>query len=291
MSKFDQNYQSYVEQGVQDPEQLTVVTNVTEAIGVLEKNNYKEKIRRRWTTEEKVELVKIDIEERSKGLYFMERIKKRWDEKYPEVNIPRQSLRDNASRFKKDKAIMNLILVKENREEPHVAAQEPEEDRCRIGEERRSEEINNLDEPHVAVQEPEEDRSRIGEERRSEEINNLDDQEVREEDEALFRKFCKQMNEIPKVTDKNFQGRQKLPKVKHLCGHEETANRILTTYLRDKNNMSDIVDATYAMALAVCEGIGVKQETKKEKKQGGERGNRREKEKKEENEIIKTKYR
>ena len=132
MSKLDQNYRSYVEQGVQDPEQLTVVTNVTEAIGVLEKNNYKERTRRRWTTEEKVELVKIDIEERSKGLYFMERIKERWDEKYPQVNISKQSLRDNAFRFKKDKAIMNLILVKENREEPRADVQASEEDEVRI---------------------------------------------------------------------------------------------------------------------------------------------------------------
>ena len=72
------------------------------------------------------------------------------------------------------------------------------------------------------------------------------------------------MDEIPKVAENNFQGRQKLPKVKHLGGYEETANRILTTYLRDKNKMSDIVDATYAMALAVCEEMGVKQETQKE---------------------------
>ena len=41
-------------------------------------------------------------EERSKDIRFMLRLKRRWDEQYPEKNrVSKQSLRDNAERFKK----------------------------------------------------------------------------------------------------------------------------------------------------------------------------------------------
>ena len=41
-------------------------------------------------------------EERSKDIGFMLRLKRRWDEQYPEKNrVSKQNLRDNAERFKK----------------------------------------------------------------------------------------------------------------------------------------------------------------------------------------------
>ena len=41
-------------------------------------------------------------EERIKDIGFMLRLKRRWDEQYPEKNcVSKQNLRDNAERFKK----------------------------------------------------------------------------------------------------------------------------------------------------------------------------------------------
>ena len=54
----------------------------------------------RYTDDEKRWLVKADEEERRRGKGFMDRLKKRWDEQYPEKrNRSKQNLRDNAVRF------------------------------------------------------------------------------------------------------------------------------------------------------------------------------------------------
>ena len=47
----------------------------------------------------------------------MERLKRAWDECYPEFrNLTIQCLQDNAGRFKKDKTIAKLILVRSREE-------------------------------------------------------------------------------------------------------------------------------------------------------------------------------
>ena len=69
-----------------------------------------------WTNEMKLELLKIDREERSKGRGFMKRMKERWDEKYPGLPVTAQYLRDNTARISKDKALLNLLEVQEHSE-------------------------------------------------------------------------------------------------------------------------------------------------------------------------------
>ena len=70
----------------------------------------KEKIK--WGNEEKVQLVQLEEQAKKGEIGFMERLKRAWDECYPEFNhLTMQCLRDNAGRFKKDKTITNLILV------------------------------------------------------------------------------------------------------------------------------------------------------------------------------------
>ena len=65
----------------------------------------------------KISLIIIDEEERHKGRGFMKRVKERWDVKLPEhATASMQKLRDNASRFKKDHEIMNLMLVRKKTE-------------------------------------------------------------------------------------------------------------------------------------------------------------------------------
>ena len=70
-----------------------------------------------WTTEVKVRLVQIDDEERKRGKGFMERVKERWVDQYPEhATASIQKLRDNAARFRKEQTITNLILVRQRNE-------------------------------------------------------------------------------------------------------------------------------------------------------------------------------
>ena len=70
-----------------------------------------------WSTEMKISLIIIDEEQRYKGSRFMKRVKERWDAKHPEhATASMQKLRDNASRFKKDHEIMNLMLVRKRTE-------------------------------------------------------------------------------------------------------------------------------------------------------------------------------
>ena len=69
-----------------------------------------------WTNEMKLELLKIDREERSKGRGFMKQMKERWDEKYPGLPVIAQCLRDNAARISKDKALLNLLEVQDQSE-------------------------------------------------------------------------------------------------------------------------------------------------------------------------------
>ena len=79
-----------------------------------------------WSTEMKVKLVMVDKEERAKGRGFMKRVKERWDMEYPDYqDASWQKLRDNAARFKKEKEVTNLILVRQ-REEIHQNMDEQE---------------------------------------------------------------------------------------------------------------------------------------------------------------------
>ena len=66
--------------------------------------------------EMKLELLKINREERSKGRRFMRQMKERWDEKYPGLLVTAQCLRDNAERISKDKALLNLLEVQDQSE-------------------------------------------------------------------------------------------------------------------------------------------------------------------------------
>ena len=66
-----------------------------------------------YTDDEKRWLVIKADEKRSKGNGFMLRLKRRWDEQYPQKNrLSKQNLRDNAARFK-EKLEMNVGSKKE----------------------------------------------------------------------------------------------------------------------------------------------------------------------------------
>ena len=67
----------------------------------------------KWTTEMKVNLLKIEERERNRGRGFMKRMKEAWDDIYENSTISAQTLRDNAARFRKDNLLLNLITVRD----------------------------------------------------------------------------------------------------------------------------------------------------------------------------------
>ena len=62
----------------------------------------------------KLNLLKVEERERKKGRAFMKRIKDEWDIIYRNIQVSAQNLRDNAARFRKDKALLSLIEVENN---------------------------------------------------------------------------------------------------------------------------------------------------------------------------------
>ena len=54
--------------------------------------------------------MEIDTKERAKGYGFMNRVKNRWDEEFPEkMQYSKQNLRDNACRFRDDRELSILV--------------------------------------------------------------------------------------------------------------------------------------------------------------------------------------
>ena len=71
-----------------------------------------------YTDGEKRWLIQTDDEERSKGKGFIQRLKLRWDQGFPEKsNISKQSLRDNAARFNKEFNVNSNVINKESNSE------------------------------------------------------------------------------------------------------------------------------------------------------------------------------
>ena len=66
----------------------------------------------KWTTEMKVNLLKVEERERNRVLGFMKRIKEACDDIYENSTISAQTLRDNAARFCKENSLLNLITVR-----------------------------------------------------------------------------------------------------------------------------------------------------------------------------------
>ena len=52
-----------------------------------------------WRNEQRLRVVKIDTEERTRGKHFMRRVKEKWDTKFPIVARTAQNLNDSARRF------------------------------------------------------------------------------------------------------------------------------------------------------------------------------------------------
>ena len=213
-----------------------------------------------WNTDLKLELLQIDGEERKKGRGFMKRVKKRWDLKYPEYRlVSMQKLRDNASRFKKDPVIVNLMLVRERTEFDC-----PEEMELIQGE--REE---------LLVHETEDDVN-LEENNTEEERDFTSDLQIKPEDKELEDIFLKQIENQKFSTLTEMEPRNKLHKLKLSKEIEESANRILYSYLSEEDNIPEVTDKVYAMGKAIENKMGVGFKRNETFKKRPTNGNRRE---------------
>ena len=113
----------------------------------------------KWTTEMKVNLLKIEQRERNRGRGFMKRMKEAWDDIYENSTISAQTLRDSAARFRKDNSLFNLITVRDGNDvEPEaidIRAIEP------VRRQKNVEENENEEEIIENINEEEEEETRI----------------------------------------------------------------------------------------------------------------------------------
>ena len=200
-----------------------------------------------WSNEMKARLVQMEQQERNKGRGFMSRFKTRWDDEFPQMHhISAQNLRDNANRFKKETALMNLLVVRD-REEPEEqdeeiaqGAQEEEESAVVVQIE------DNIDNKQV-------DRSLI-ERGRDENIAVGDRQSEQSE---MRDTFFQQLDTLKKSTLTEFQERERLRKLKIDEKMKEEANVILEDHLKSVDSMAEITDAVYAMAKTIEQLMGM----------------------------------
>ena len=223
-----------------------------------------------WTLEMKVALVQIDIEERQKGRGFMRRAKDRRDVEYPIYAgmIGAQTLRDNATRFRKETEISNLVLVrKRNLVAPFEEGLEPnrksECDDRNQGTNAYEEEMNTLEEMIEETFDEVED------------LQDRSENELTEEDKTFDFIFLAELEKLERSNFTELQERAKIPKLKMPDELVERSNRVLGKYFNEDRDIPEATDFVYAMGKAIALILGIKTKVSKEKlKSKG--GNRRE---------------
>ena len=194
-----------------------------------------------WSNEMKARLVQMEQEERNKGRGFMSRLKTRWDDEFPQMHhISTQSFRDNANRFKKETALINLLVVRD-REEPEEhdeeiaqGAQEEEESAVVVQIE------DNMDHEQV-------NRSLVKRDR----DENIVAGDRQSEQSEMQDTFFQQLDTLKKSTLTESQERERLRKLKIDEKMKEEANVILEDHLKSVDSMAEITDAVYAMAKTI----------------------------------------
>ena len=200
-----------------------------------------------WSNEMKARLVQMEQQERNKGRGFMSRLKTSWDDEFPQMHhINAQNLRDNANRFKKETALMNLLVVRD-REEPEEhdekiaqGAQEEEESAVVVQIE------NNIDNEQV-------DRSLIERGR----DDNIAVGDRQSEQSEMQDTFFQQLDTLKKSTLTEFQERERLRKLKIDEKMKEEANVILEDHLKSVDSIAEITDAVYPMAKTIEQLMGM----------------------------------
>ena len=157
---------------------------------------------RKWTNDMKINLLKILHREKKKGRGFMRRMKEAWDTIYDDMLISAQTLRDNAARFQKDKALLNLLQVRDGTDV------EPEPIQMRNITEQNVNEANNSEEGEV---ENNPENEGIGtKENGSKNEGEPEDEETRE----MRLRFEDILNSLKSTMKENMEEREQLAKLK-----------------------------------------------------------------------------
>eukprot|EP00112_Aurelia_sp_Birch-Aquarium-sp1_P010917 Seg2308.5 transcript_id=Seg2308.5/GoldUCD/mRNA.D3Y31 product="hypothetical protein" protein_id=Seg2308.5/GoldUCD/D3Y31 len=211
----------------------------------------------RWTTNMKVRLVEIDTEERLKGRGFMVRMKARWDNEFRDYSdASGQKLRDNARRFRNEKEIANLVLLRKRESEngPESTAVD------------KASSVSPQDRDIATECQDDEER----------EWNHpLVEKEKDESYDRLEAIFKEELEKLAQKTLEETEQREKLPKLRMLSSIEKNANLILCDYLDDESDMKDITDVVYAMGKATARAQNVKPKGLSKTVPGGNRRERK----------------
>ena len=163
-----------------------------------------------WTTKMNIDVVIMDKEERSKGKGFRNKVKERWDQKYPKQQKGSwQKLRDNAAQFKKELELISLIVVSQGEEQPRDQDQQQEEEQT--------------DFETVIVNQVNNEKEQAG--------NSIEEAEriklTTEEDQDLKAIFITELENLFHSSLPQMEQRNNLPKARFDYHLKESANRIL----------------------------------------------------------------
>ena len=178
----------------------------------------------KWTSEMKVNLLRIEERERNRSRGFMKRMKEAWDEIYENSTISAQTLRDNAARFYKNNSLLNLITERDGNDvEPEAI--------------------------DIRANEPVTSQENVEENENEEEIIENTNEEEEEETRIMRLKFEEILETLKASTKENIEGRERLMKLKKGVAKAEIdrANKILEKQLGKSNNICTVTDVVYAM--------------------------------------------
>ena len=176
----------------------------------------------------------------------MRRMKEAWDTVYDDMPISSQTLRDNAARFQKDKALLNLLEVRDGTDV------EPEPIHMRNITEQNVNEANNSEEEEV--ENNPENEGIEGNENGNENEGEPEDEETRE----TRLRFEDILNSLKSTTKENMEERERLAKLKKGVpkAEIERANRTLEKKLENTEDICKVVDAVCAMGRTIEERKG-----------------------------------
>jgi hypothetical protein len=200
-----------------------------------------------WTNEMKVKLVRMEVEERSRGWGFMKRLKQRWDsENLDSTEISAQCLRDNASRFKRDQAVQNLLMVMQPERDTAEHRVENGDSRAQVTRTEENE-ANIPDCLQTGMEATDELSGIIGGE---------------EHDVEMWTEFMAELEKLDTSTLKDMSQRKPLRKIRASKRLLNRADVVLQNYFDGKeDNIQKITDATYAMAKTLEKYVGCKEQT------------------------------
>ena len=218
------------------------------------------------TNEMNINLLRIEDQERSKGRGSMKRMKEAWDLIYDDKPLSAQCLRDNAARIRKDKQLMNLIEVRDERD-LEINEMERNEDGNATTEGDLTAENNEGEVFEIAQQNTNNDRNNNEEN----EQNNAEQREEEAENENISEiriRFVENLERLKQTKKENFEERECLMKLKERIRRMEleNVNKVLEKHLSNTDDICKIVDAVYAMGRTIEERLGLKRGEKKKKK-------------------------